>query len=298
MDDKYLGMILSSFVGDSLALGAHWIYDTQLIASQCGNVDSLKAPLQGSYHSSKDKGDFTHYGDQTLLLLQSVAKSGTFRPAVFTEDWQKYMMQYTGYIDKASKETLANLEAGKNWRDCGAASAELGGAARIAPLFWYYRDNFAALKDAARKQTGITHNSQISLVAAEFLCKLCWEILHGATLKVAIELALADGIQDIGLDMGIRSALEMREINSIDAIKAFGQSCGTLSALPGVIHIVVNHEHALKNALSINVMAGGDSASRGLVIGMILGALNGKESIPPQWFEEMNHFHSIINLLQ
>ncbi|MGA2940205.1 MAG: ADP-ribosylglycohydrolase family protein, partial [Syntrophobacteraceae bacterium] len=39
----------------------------------------------------------------------------------------------------------------------------------------------------------------------------------------------------------------------------------------------------LREALVENVMAGGDSAARGLVVGMILGAHLGFEAIPSEW---------------
>ncbi|RLB33782.1 MAG: ADP-ribosylglycohydrolase family protein, partial [Deltaproteobacteria bacterium] len=37
--DNDRAMVLASFVADSLALGAHWIYDTALIEKQFGRVD-------------------------------------------------------------------------------------------------------------------------------------------------------------------------------------------------------------------------------------------------------------------
>ena len=64
------GIILGSFVADSLALGPHWIYDTKIINKEFGRIDKLQQPPANSYHKTKNLGDFTHYGDQTLLLLQ------------------------------------------------------------------------------------------------------------------------------------------------------------------------------------------------------------------------------------
>jgi len=43
-------VVLAAFVGDSLALGAHWIYDTALIEKQFGRVDNLMKPRSQSYH--------------------------------------------------------------------------------------------------------------------------------------------------------------------------------------------------------------------------------------------------------
>ena len=77
-------MVLASFAADSLALGAHWIYDTESISKMFGRVDTFLKPSPNSYHATKDKGAFTHYGDQTLryhndlkeALIQSVMAGG------------------------------------------------------------------------------------------------------------------------------------------------------------------------------------------------------------------------------
>ena len=49
-------MVMASFVADSLALGAHWIYDTEKIKSNFGRVESLLKPASDSYHATKGKG--------------------------------------------------------------------------------------------------------------------------------------------------------------------------------------------------------------------------------------------------
>jgi ADP-ribosylglycohydrolase len=44
-------------------------------------------------------------------------------------------------------------------------------------------------------------------------------------------------------------------------------------------------------------MAGGDSAGRGLVAGMILGAHLGLEAIPPRWLSELKAYDRIVELM-
>ena len=81
--------IWATFAADSLALGAHWMYDQQKIVSRLGTVDTLIAPLPSSPHSGKQAGDFTHYGDQTLILLRSLAACGRFDVKDFARRWIK-----------------------------------------------------------------------------------------------------------------------------------------------------------------------------------------------------------------
>jgi hypothetical protein len=101
-------MVLASFAADSLALGVHWIYDAAKIKRDFGRVDTLRKPLPGSSHSTKDVGEFTHYGDQTFVLLQSVASQRGFELSDFSKRWQALFKAYRGYYDQATKKTLQN----------------------------------------------------------------------------------------------------------------------------------------------------------------------------------------------
>ena len=78
MRDKAEALALASFAADSLALGVHWIYDAQKISNQFGRVEKFLKPREDSYHATKDRGEFTHYGDQQLVLLESVAAKKGF----------------------------------------------------------------------------------------------------------------------------------------------------------------------------------------------------------------------------
>jgi ADP-ribosylglycohydrolase len=44
-------------------------------------------------------------------------------------------------------------------------------------------------------------------------------------------------------------------------------------------------------------MAGGDSAGRGLLAGLILGAHLGMAAIPPEWLNDMKAYPQIVSLL-
>ncbi len=298
MKENAHAMVLASFVADALALGAHWIYDTEKIFNDIGRVDRLLAPPEKSYHPTKKRGDFTHYGDQTLVLLESISEAGRFDPTNFATRWQQFNATSQGYIDHATKDTLLNFAKGKTAKESGSTSTDLGGPARIAPLVFRYRNDLEPLLEAAQAQTSMTHAGPGVADGTEFIARTAFAVLHGASPQEAIAETLERGVADIDLDLRLRKAVSSTERESGVVIKEFGQMCAINAALPGAVQLILRYTDNLREALTENVMAGGDSAARGMVIGMILGAAGGIEAIPPEWLEGMTAVGRIRQLLE
>lgn len=290
-------MVLASFAADSLALGAHWIYDTRIIEREIGIVDQLRSPVADSYHSTKKKGDFTHYGDQSLVLLRHLAENQGFDLHSFASQWQHFCRSYSGYVDGATRKTLEAMDAGSSAEDCGSNSSDLGGPARIAPLIYWYRHDPERLMKFAREQTRLTHKGAGVAAATDFIVHAALKVLDGATPQQAIEALLDDGLADIELDLRLRTCLETVADDSREVIARFGQMCGTSAALPGAVHLICAYQENLQEALVQNVMAGGDSAARGLVVGMILGAYQGLDGLDQNWLKDMRATEAILGYL-
>jgi len=291
-------MVLASFVADALALGAHWIYDTRQIDTRFGRVTGFLKPLPPTYHATKSRGDLTHYGDQTLVLLRSVSERGGFDEQHFSRCWREFFMAYSGYFDGATKQTLKNLEAGKTGAAAASTSEDLAGAARIAPLVYCYRNEPDRLADRARRQTALTHNSPEVLAGADFFSRVACRVLRGlrpavAMEQVATETALGEPIKG-WIDAGLASASE----DTRSTVRRFGQMCEITAALPATVHLIAKYEDRLEEGLIENVMAGGDSAGRGLLAGLVLGAWGGRSAIPERWCSELSAAQEITRLLE
>lgn len=291
--------VLVSLAADALSLGAHWFYDMAEIDRRFGRVEELLAPPPDSFHAGKERGQFTHYGDQTLVLLESVAACKGFDLADFARRWQAlFTTGYRGYVDKATSATLENLQRGLGPEQCGSTSADLGGAARIAPLVWWYRQDRDQLLEAVRVQTAMTHNNLAVLAGAAFIARTAWSVLAGAAPQAALEAALEEGVADIDLDIRLRSALESAGKDTRTVIGRFGQMCGIASALPGAVHLICSYADDPRTALIENVQAGGDSAARGLVAGLVLGARHGVDAVPGGWLTGMQRYDRLFELLE
>ncbi|MCG6894053.1 MAG: ADP-ribosylglycohydrolase family protein [Desulfobacteraceae bacterium] len=295
MNEKAKAAVLAAFVADTFALGTHWIYNTNVIDKKLGRVETLLKPEIASFHKTKERGDFTHYGDQMLVLLESVSEKKGFDLEDFSRRWQSLFSSYDGYLDHATKDTLRNFSTGASPETSGSGSTDLGGAARIAPLVAFSGEDIETLEAAARDQTSMTHQHPDVVSSAEFFARAVWHVVNGRSPIDAVGKASEDagGIRG-WIEKGMKSAgRDTREV-----IAEFGQMCETQAALPSVVHLVHRYEGDLKTALVENVMAGGDSAARGMLAGMLLGAHHGIDAIPGEWLEEMRARHRIEALLQ
>ena len=297
IDNNGKAMVMAAFMADALSLGAHWIYDAESISKRFGRIENFMTPDPNSYHSTKEKGEFTHYGDQMFVLLESIAEENNFRPESFAERWQRLFKDYRGYIDQATRGTLFGYASGKPIKTAGSSSYELAGASRIAPIVYIYADNLEKLIEAVRLQTMMTHNTAEVIESAEFFGRVGQQVLKGIRPKTAIENISKAWTGDPKIKEWAKAGLESKDLDSLDAILRFGQSCHTQEVFPGVIHLVVRYENDLKEALVQAEMAGGDSAARGMMAGMVLGAYLGPDGLPADWLSELKKGEEITDLL-
>ena len=191
--ERYMGLLYASFVADSIALAPHWIYDQAEIVERFGRVTDLQAPDESGYHEGKTLGDQTHYGDQAMVLLESLeACGGNFVVEDFARRWRQFWETSSSYRDHATKDTLAKLESGQGLTRSGSSSTELGGASRLAPLLVALRgEDPATIVGAVRAQTALTHATPEVIDAAEFIARTVFLLVKGVTIPGALEMASA-----------------------------------------------------------------------------------------------------------
>ena len=288
-DERKRAMLLGSFLGDSFVLGAHWIYNVRAIKKRFGEYNEPHEPLHGSWHRGKHLGDYTHYGDQAMLLYDYLKECwGQYTEDGFKTAWRQYMSSYSGYMDMASKESIKAFDKGEV---TGSKSDELGGASRIAPVLYFIEKPETAL-DAALSQSRLTHNSQPSLLATELFVRTISKALEGE--RASIPNLLRDSLGDMrenGKDTTLLeeylSAAEAVASNSdTDIAKVLGQSCHARHAIPVIFKLLMTSSD-YREALSLNARIGGDSATRGMIVGAILGAKNGMDNLPVDWLNQV-----------
>lgn len=288
--EQLKGCLFGSFIGDAISLGVHWIYDADKIQKLHGRIADYVDPSDNRYHAKRKRGDLSHYGDQALALMRSLEGGAGFSLPAFAERWQAMWPHYSGYVDGATKDTLNNLESGQPLDSVGSKSNDLAGAGRIAPLLVALsessEDDLAA---AARAQTAFTHNDPGVVEAAEFFARLTRRVLEGDAVEEIIEKLAATGdFPNLGLEDALDAVRKGLFFPASEALPAFGLTCHLPDALPATIFLLIKHGDDLETALIENAMAGGDSAARGLLLGLVLGAAHGFSAIPARWVTGLN----------
>jgi ADP-ribosylglycohydrolase len=215
----------------------------------------------------------------------------------FSQRWQSLFENYDGYFDNATKGTLENIKSGKSPSQAGSESDDLAGASRIAPLLYVYRDDPEKLITSATAQTAFTHNNLQVIQSAAFFSTVTYQVLKGASPVSAIASVKREEFNSDPFSEWIEMGLQSIDQDTRQAILDLGQMCETPAAFPGVIHLIAKYENDLKQALVENVMAGGDSAGRGLIVGMVLGAHLGINAIPQKWLADMKAYPQIVEML-
>ncbi|MFA8436154.1 MAG: ADP-ribosylglycohydrolase family protein [Marinifilaceae bacterium] len=291
------GMLLGAFAADAFALGPHWIYDPRLIEKLYGRPVELTYPQPDSLHFTKKLGDFTHYGDQMLLLLSSLHKNRGFLPDVFAREWHVFMDSYAGYRDKAMKVTYENLRQGKQWQDASSLSNDFSAVGRIAPILYHYGGKFWEAVPKAIQLVFMTHNNLEVIYAVKFFAEIVYLILDGMSPSYAITKIWSEMVDSNPLKNLVKAGMDQKDQPSCRVIQQFGAQCSLRNALPSTIQMILRCEEDYMEALIENVVAGGDSAGRGIVLGMILGAWNGPKAIPETWLKRLIAYHRILELM-
>ncbi len=290
----------SCYIADALALGVHWIYDQQKIRETFGRVTDFVAPGTVFYHASRPLGGFTHYGDQTFLLLESIVENKGFVLDDFFQRWVPFMRGYDGYMDAATRQTLERVEFGEGPESSGSNSHDLAGASRLGPLIACYGDDEEALVAAAKAQTRMTHNNAKVLAAAEFFARVVSRELRGQAPVAAMReaAALDYGIPDVA--DWVESGLALAGEDSLAAVAELGPTCNVDEAFPATVQLIASHENDFENGLIDCVMGGGDSSARAMIAAPVLAANprnNGMEAIPSRWVEALVKKEEILRML-
>lgn len=255
----------AALAADALSLGPHWVYDQdQLAQVYPEGLTGFSDPVS-EYHPNRKAGQLTHLGDQMVMLKQAL-ESGQYDLTKWRQTWLEGMKNYDGYVDGASKDTLAIQGLSPS-----PSSHELAGASRLAPIL----DLDLSLSEkieAARSQTSLTHGPDEVREAAEFYVRATAAVASGLDFEAAFRQAISDGsypeLKPLDhLDAALAAGGDFRKVG-----KELGVACGLSGAFPLSLYFALRPEADFSSAISENGLTGGDTSARAMLFALLFEA--------------------------
>lgn len=297
--DRRIGAIQGQLLGDALCLGSHWYYDlAKRDADLPGGVRGFETPVAGHYHAERRSGDLTHYGDAAMVLLRSVARRRGLDPVDYGQSFVTTFGSdgYKGYLDKPTKATLehwrtwqaahsAGTPAAYGFQD-GADDAQNVTTSRLAPVVVAHHGK-PDLARAIEAATRVCQNNDVAVAHGQWHGQILTRLLDGLPFAAAVEAALAAVPDAAPFARCWQTAKAAVNRPVVEVTGEFGRACNLVQAFPAVLHTALRHGDDAETALLECARAGGDNASRSALLGAWLGALHGRQGLPPAWLGKM-----------
>ena len=279
-----------------------------------------------NYHPGKKAGGTTDYGDYNVVILEHLAATANppraFDVAALLPHWMNRLENGWGsWICTMTKETYTQVKQGFAVERLGGLSNAT--AIRHVAAHAYYDDEEVLAK--VSRQAMFTHRDVDALAGGEFFARVTHRVIHGQTPADAIEAVAvkmggfieAKVAQAIAKfqeatdenselskeafcdDLALTSMAKLWDVGRSEPIKV-GKASPTQGTLPGSVYFILkyaDHKDGLNEAIAANAMVGGDNASRGIAIGMVLGAYFGVQAIKPLWKETLDQWNYCEELL-
>lgn len=256
---------------------------------------------------AKRAGEQTDYGDYNILIAKHLANTAKAPHRMSLKElipfWRLEMRHWRSWICTQSRNALKQVAQGVPHSKLGGHSNAM--AIRNTAAFAYF-DNEEDLVHASNKAM-FTHKEPTALQGGEFFTRVTYRVIHkGLTPREAIEEVAAlssdfikakvrqavDKVaeatntanalfkEEFADDLSLTSMARLWDVGKTEPIKV-GKASPTEGTLPGSIYFILKYENDFAAAARANAMVGGDNASRSIAIGMVLGAYQGMEAIPP-----------------
>jgi len=278
-----------------------------------------------NYHPGQKKGDQTDYGEYTILMLEYLASRKSQAGRVDLKElipvWQRRVGNNWGaWVCSQTKQTMQQVAQGAPAHSLGGNSNAMG--VRFASAFAAF-DSEADIVHAART-TMFTHRSEEALAGGEFFARTVWRIIHkGMSPAVAMQESAGlmsrwiqtqhkkgvakfeeatDPSKPLGKeefvdDLAMTSMARLWDVGKTEPIKV-GKASPTEGTMPSSVYIILKYGDSFEQAAKANAMVGGDSASRAVAIGMVLGAHHGVNAIPEDLRTTLNAWPKCAKLIR
>lgn len=315
---RFLAAWWGSFIGDALAMPAHWYYKRGLIERDYGAITDYVEPrnphpdsilYRSRYESTGPEDDILHdqaqywgrpgihyhqflqAGENTLnlklsmLLAESLVERGGYDEADYAERYIRFMLDPEShrdtYVEEYHRAFFKNHGRGKPLDKCAEEDLHISCLAAITPLVLFYHRQRETMLEKVRKHLALSHRGATAARAGELYADLIHFVLRGESVEHAL-------FESIGRDQYQALSFPYRRwvANHTDEEvvgKIVSTACYIEDALPATVFLALRYDGRFDEGLIQNVRLGGDNCHRGAALGAVLGASGGCECIPGEW---------------
>lgn len=313
--DPRLATILGAITADAATLGLHWLYDSNRLKALAAEGSlAFREPTAANYagvpgyfaHAGKRAGENSFYGEACRLVLAHLARHGRFDRLTYQKEWLACFGPggtYVGYADHPTRRLVIRLLACAAPEDYPAVSGsdddQLPALTPIPALVACHRGSRSELIDTVLQAVAVTHDHPLAREAATAAVYVLADLLDGVPLPEA--LASAATFSGTTLQPLLTEALAMPHLDVVAAGERFGMACSLYRGIPLIFHIA-RHATNYTTAIEANILAGGDSCGRSLLLGALMAArdtLHGETAqeglgVPLRWLTRVNGMASSV----
>jgi ADP-ribosylglycohydrolase len=318
--DRLTGAILGMFIGDALAMPVHWYYNTDALEKDYGKVTGYLRPRnphpdsilwRSAYAPTSPAADILHgqakywgrrdihyhqflqAGENTLNiklaseLLVLLKERGSYSVEAWLERFITFMTTAGNHNDTYAEEYLryffSNYGRGMEPLVCGRNDEKhIGGFSLMLPLLFVFSSNPAYAKAVALEHLALTHGGSIMRKWGELLCDILLELMEGRS----VEQSLRKGCSVSPLNLDLQSLQALVDYpDTVVVGKHFSSACYVDQSMPATLYLALKYQYLPEEGLIANTMCGGDNVGRGVVLGALLGAVNGIQGWPGLWLD-------------
>jgi ADP-ribosylglycohydrolase len=304
------GAILGLFLGDALAMPAHWYYDRAALRRDYGTITDLVAPRsqhpdsilwRSSYKARNPRGEILHdqkrywgmrgvhyhqflrAGENTLnlqlaaLALEVIEDRGDYDADEYRNRYIQFMttpgQHNDTYVEECHRHFFDRYSRGVDPRECAAVEKHIGGLAGPIAVALAAPGG----REAALQHMRLTHRGPAMEQAAGTVLSVLFEVLDGRRLEESV-------VEHAG-NADLESWLHFPDEAVVGRL--LSPACYVDDAVPATLYLARKHGRDPERALIVNTNLGGDNCHRGAVLGALLGAAHGADAWPRRWVEAL-----------
>lgn len=290
-------MIKAGLLGSSSALGLNWIYDKKLLADYSKKNEVLfvaidhelykKAKAGFDVYPNSKVGDLDFMGETLYLFHHFLENNDDISPKNWRKTVYNYIKDdgsYNMYIEKYGIELISRYEKEikHNLKEeiyTDYQDNQLVGLAMFTAIYENetFKNKVEDSLNYAKVLTSFNANSSFT--------NLLYHLFNDLTSGVEKEEALRKNIKFAPFIYQDKLTHSLHKVDSEFFIKNFsGVACEISQAFPLIYHLVA-HNNTWEEAMTKNVILGGASSARGILISAIFNIIDG---IPDKYIDKLN----------